>query len=155
MQLAGGDPLPLAIVDYAHTPDALENALRAARAHCRKRLHCVFGCGGDRDRGKRSQMGRIAEALADALYVTDDNPRSEDPRRIVADILEGLTEPRRAKILHDRATAIAAAVNAAGAGDVVLVAGKGHEDYQVVGRHRRAFSDYEQVRVALGARGRA
>jgi UDP-N-acetylmuramoyl-L-alanyl-D-glutamate--2,6-diaminopimelate ligase len=153
MQLAGGGARPLAIVDYAHTPDALENALRAARAHCTGRLHCVFGCGGDRDRGKRAQMGRVAEALADALYVTDDNPRTEDPRRIVADILAGLAEPRRAQVLHDRKAAIAAAVNAAVAGDVVLVAGKGHEDYQLVGRERRPFSDYEQVRAALDARG--
>jgi UDP-N-acetylmuramoyl-L-alanyl-D-glutamate--2,6-diaminopimelate ligase len=154
MQQAGGGALPLGIVDYAHTPAALENALRAARAHCAGRLHCVFGCGGDRDRGKRAQMGRIAETLADALYVTDDNPRSEDPRRIVADILEGLAEPVRAQVLHDRAAAIAAAVSAAVAGDVVLVAGKGHEDYQIVGAQRRPFSDYEQLRAALGARGR-
>jgi UDP-N-acetylmuramoyl-L-alanyl-D-glutamate--2,6-diaminopimelate ligase len=153
MQLAGGGTLPLAIVDYAHTPDALENALRAARAHCSGRLLCVFGCGGERDRGKRAQMGRIAESLADALYVTDDNPRGEDPGRIVEDILAGLAEPRRAQVLHDRAAAIAAAVNAAAVGDVVLVAGKGHEDYQLVGRQRRAFSDFEQVRAALGARG--
>jgi len=155
MQLAGGGALPLAIVDYAHTPDALENALRAARAHCGGRLHCVFGCGGDRDRGKRAQMGRIAESLADALYVTDDNPRSEDPARIVADILAGLAEPRRALVLHDRAAAIAAAVGAAVAGDVVLVAGKGHEDYQLIGGERRRFSDFEQVRAALAGRGAA
>ena len=153
MQLAGGGALPLAIVDYAHTPDALENALRAARAHCAGRLHCVFGCGGDRDRGKRAQMGRIAETLADALYVTDDNPRGEDPQRIVADILGGLAEPARAQVLHDRAAAIAAALSAAVAGDVVLVAGKGHEDYQLVGRERRPFSDYAHVRAALAARG--
>ena len=155
MQLAGGAALPLAIVDYAHTPDALENALRAARAHCAGRLLCVFGCGGERDRGKRAQMGRIAESLADALYVTDDNPRGEDPQRIVADILAGLSHPERAQLRHDRAAAIAAALQAAAPGDVVLVAGKGHEDYQLVGSERRAFSDIEQVQAALAARSAA
>ncbi|HVO00491.1 MAG TPA: UDP-N-acetylmuramoyl-L-alanyl-D-glutamate--2,6-diaminopimelate ligase [Steroidobacteraceae bacterium] len=155
MQLSGGGPLPLAIVDYAHTPDALDKALRAARAHCSGRLLCVFGCGGDRDRGKRAEMARVAESLADALYITDDNPRGEDPRRIVADIRAGLREPARARVEHDRAAAIAAALAAAGAGDVVLVAGKGHEDYQLVGGERRAFSDLAQVRAALAGRGAA
>jgi UDP-N-acetylmuramoyl-L-alanyl-D-glutamate--2,6-diaminopimelate ligase len=155
MQLSGGGPLPLAIVDYAHTPDALDKALRAARAHCAGRLLCVFGCGGDRDRGKRAEMARVAESLADAIYITDDNPRSEDPRRIVADISAGLRDPAQAHIEHDRATAIAAALGAAAAGDVVLVAGKGHEDYQLVGGERRAFSDLAQVRAALAARSAA
>ncbi|MDE2219410.1 MAG: UDP-N-acetylmuramoyl-L-alanyl-D-glutamate--2,6-diaminopimelate ligase [Gammaproteobacteria bacterium] len=155
MQLAGGGPLPLAIVDYAHTPDALDKALRAARAHCAGRLVCLFGCGGDRDRGKRAEMARVAESLADEIYLTDDNPRSEDPRRIIADISAGLRAPARAHVQHDRATAIAAAIAAAAAGDVVLVAGKGHEDYQLVGAERRAFSDLAQVRAALAARGAA
>ncbi|MBS0387618.1 MAG: UDP-N-acetylmuramoyl-L-alanyl-D-glutamate--2,6-diaminopimelate ligase [Proteobacteria bacterium] len=155
MQLSGGGRLPLAIVDYAHTPDALDKALRAARAHCSGRLLCVFGCGGDRDRGKRPEMARVAESLADALYITDDNPRSEDPQRIVADISAGLREPARARIEHDRAAAIAAAVTAAAPGDVVLVAGKGHEDYQLVGGERRPFSDLAQVRAALAARSAA
>jgi UDP-N-acetylmuramoyl-L-alanyl-D-glutamate--2,6-diaminopimelate ligase len=155
MQLSGGDRLPLAIVDYAHTPDALDKALRAARAHCAGKLLCVFGCGGDRDRGKRAEMARVAESLADAIYITDDNPRGEDPRRIVADISAGLSDPARAHIEHDRAAAIAAALAAAAAGDVVLVAGKGHEDYQLVGGERRAFSDLAQVRAALARRSAA
>ncbi len=155
MQVVGGGALPLAIVDYAHTPDALDNALRAARAHCAGKLLCVFGCGGDRDRGKRAQMGQVAESLADELHITDDNPRSESPERIVADILEGLRHPERAQVQHDRAAAIAAAVAAATAGDVVLVAGKGHEDYQLAGSERRAFSDLEQVLAALSSRSAA
>ena len=155
MQLAGGEGLPLAIVDYAHTPDALDKALRAARAHCAGKLLCVFGCGGDRDRGKRAAMGRVAESLADALYITDDNPRGEDPQRIVADIVAGLRESARAHVLHDRAAAIAAALATATPGDVVLVAGKGHEDYQLVGAERRAFSDLTQVRSVLASWGSA
>ena len=155
MQLAGGSGLPLAIVDYAHTPDALEKALRAARAHCAGRLLCVFGCGGERDRGKRAQMGQVAESLADALYITDDNPRHEDPQAIVAAILAGLRAPQHALVQHDRAAAIAAALGAAQAGDVVLIAGKGHEDYQLVGGERRAYSDLAQVRATLSARSAA
>jgi len=155
MQVAGGSGLPLAIIDYAHTPDALEKALRAARAHCSGTLVCVFGCGGERDRGKRALMGRVAESLADAIYITDDNPRNEDPREIVAAIISGLSDPARAQVLHDRAVAIAAALRAAQAGDVVLIAGKGHEDYQLVGAERRPFSDLAQVRAVLGARSAA
>ena len=151
MQVLGGGALPLAIVDYAHTPDALDNALRAARAHCSGRLVCVFGCGGDRDRGKRAAMGQAAESLADELFITDDNPRSEDPARIVADILDGLRHRERARVEHDRAHAIRAAVHTARAGDVVLVAGKGHEDYQIKGAERREFSDVAQVRAALAS----
>ena len=155
MQVVGGGALPLAIVDYAHTPDALDNALRAARAHTAGRLLCVFGCGGDRDRGKRPQMGQLAESLADVLYITDDNPRGEDPDRIVADIVAGLRHPEHAHVQRDRAAAIASAVAAAAPGDVVLVAGKGHEDYQLAGLERRAFSDLAQVRAALRVRSAA
>jgi len=100
-------------------------------------------------------MGRVVESLADALYITDDNPRGEDPQRIVDDILAGLTTPARATVQHDRAAAIAAALAAAQPGDVVLVAGKGHEDYQLVGTERRSFSDLAQVRAALGVRSAA
>ena len=155
MQLTGGSGLPLAIIDYAHTPDALEKALRAARVHCTGRLLCVFGCGGERDRGKRAPMGRLAELLADTLYLTDDNPRSEDPAAIVAEILAGLSAPQRAVVQHDRAMAISAALGAARAGDVVLIAGKGHEDYQLVGSERRAFSDLAQAQANLAARSAA
>ena len=155
MQLSGGGALPVAIVDYAHTPDALDKALRAARAHCSGKLLCVFGCGGDRDRGKRPEMARVAESLADAVYITDDNPRSEDPARIVDDIRAGLRDPARAHVEHDRAAAIAAALGAAAANDAVLVAGKGHEAYQLVRGERRAFSDLAQVRAVLAKRSAA
>jgi UDP-N-acetylmuramoyl-L-alanyl-D-glutamate--2,6-diaminopimelate ligase len=140
----------LAVVDYAHTPDALSKALAAVRAHARGRVLVVFGCGGERDPGKRPLMGEAAERLADRVIVTDDNPRGEDADRIVAMILEGMREPRRALIERDRARAIDAAVAEARPGDAVLVAGKGHEEYQVVGRERRAFSDRERLRARAG-----
>lgn len=141
----------LAIVDYAHTPDALEKALSAARRHCKGKLICVFGCGGDRDATKRPLMGGIAERLADRIVVTDDNPRTEDGNAIVASILDGMQCPSRAEVQRDRATAIANALRATTAGDVVLVAGKGHEDYQIVGLEKRHFSDAAVVRAALEA----
>jgi len=141
-RLPGG---ALAIVDYAHTPDALAKVLESARRHAAGRLRVVFGCGGDRDRGKRAPMGEIAERLADEVYVTDDNPRGEDPQRIVGMILEGMRDPGRARVLRDRAAAIAEALDGAGEGDVVVIAGKGHEDYQLVGGERRAFSDRDCV----------
>ena len=150
MEAFGGGTRPLAVVDYAHTPDALAKALRAARAHCAGRLHVVFGCGGDRDAGKRPQMAAIAAQLADAIVVTDDNPRTESPEAIVADILRGLPAGVAATVQHDRAVAILGTLQAAHAGDVVLVAGKGHEDYQIVGEERRPFSDQDVVRAALG-----
>jgi UDP-N-acetylmuramoyl-L-alanyl-D-glutamate--2,6-diaminopimelate ligase len=141
------------IVDYAHTPDALQKALAAARAHCRGRLHLVFGCGGDRDRLKRPAMGRIAVAGADAVTVTDDNPRSEDPAAIVRDILSGITDAAaRVAVEHDRSAAIRAAIAAAAPHDVVLIAGKGHEEYQIHGTTRRAFSDQLVARAVLEER---
>jgi UDP-N-acetylmuramoyl-L-alanyl-D-glutamate--2,6-diaminopimelate ligase len=150
MELFGGRaPAPLVIVDYAHTPDALAKALEAARLHCRGTLRVVFGCGGDRDAGKRPQMGRVAAELADDVIVTDDNPRTEDPARIVADILAGMTEPADALVEHDRARAIQIALRCSGPGDVVLVAGKGHEDYQIYGSVRRAFRDQIIVSAEL------
>jgi len=135
---AGG---PLCIADYAHTPDALGKALAAARHHCRGRLTVVFGCGGERDRGKRAEMGAVAERLADAVVLTDDNPRGEPPGDIVAMILAGMARPGRVRIEHDRLAAIQSAFAGAAAGDVVLVAGKGHEDYQLTAAGRRDFSD--------------
>jgi UDP-N-acetylmuramoyl-L-alanyl-D-glutamate--2,6-diaminopimelate ligase len=140
---------PLAIVDYAHTPDALEKALLAVRKHCAGRLLCVFGCGGDRDKGKRPLMGAIAERLADLIIVTDDNPRTEDGDAIVADIVAGLAQPGKAHIERDRGSAIRTAIGAARPGDAVLIAGKGHEDYQIVGVERRYFSDRDVARAAL------
>ncbi|MBS0579903.1 MAG: UDP-N-acetylmuramoyl-L-alanyl-D-glutamate--2,6-diaminopimelate ligase [Proteobacteria bacterium] len=149
MEMFGGrGRTPLAIVDYAHTPDALANALRAARLHCRGVLRVVFGCGGDRDAGKRPMMGRIAAELADDLIITDDNPRSEDPARIVADILDGVGASPHV-VEHDRALAIRMALERSVQDDVVLVAGKGHEDYQIVGSERRPFRDQAVVSEAL------
>jgi UDP-N-acetylmuramoyl-L-alanyl-D-glutamate--2,6-diaminopimelate ligase len=141
---------PLAVVDYAHTPDALAKALSALREHCRGVLWCVFGCGGDRDAGKRPIMGAVADELADQIIVTDDNPRSEDPERIVRAIAEGI-KSRPSRVIHDRGAAIAAALNGAGAADIVLIAGKGHEDYQIYGATRRKFSDREEALKVLGA----
>jgi len=140
---------PLAIVDYAHTPDALEKALQATRKHCGGKLICVFGCGGDRDASKRPVMGSIAERLADVVIVTDDNPRTEDGDAIVANIVAGLKHPERATIERDRARAIEHAIRAGASGDAVLVAGKGHEDYQIVGLEKRYFSDRDVVQAAL------
>lgn len=148
MERFGGGLQPLVLVDYAHTPDALEKVLHAAREHTPGQLWCVFGCGGDRDRGKRPLMGAIAERLADVVVVTDDNPRTEDPQRIVDDILAGMrTRPR---VVRDRRAAIATAVGAARGGDTVVVAGKGHEDYQQIGTQKFPFSDQAAVRESLG-----
>jgi UDP-N-acetylmuramoyl-L-alanyl-D-glutamate--2,6-diaminopimelate ligase len=142
--------MPAAVIDYAHTPDALAKALGALRPHCRGDLWCVFGCGGDRDHGKRPLMGAVADRLADAIIVTDDNPRSEDPAAIAAAILGGITR-RAARVIHDRAAAIGTALGAAQALDMVLIAGKGHEEYQVYGETRRAFSDRREALRHLGA----
>ncbi len=141
----------LAIVDYAHTPDALAKALQAARAHCRGRLSVVFGCGGDRDPGKRPLMGRTAAELADVLVITDDNPRGEAPQAIVASVLAGMPAGHGARVEHDRRAAIRLALDSAGPDDVVLIAGKGHEAYQIYGMERLPFSDREVAREVLAA----
>lgn len=146
----GVDGLPLAIVDYAHTPDGLSKALQAARAHCRGRLRVVFGCGGDRDPGKRPIMGRIAGELADEAIVTDDNPRTEDPAKIIAAIVSGFPRGAAPRVEHDRAVAIRTALRQSGPEDAVLIAGKGHEGYQIYGTVRRPFSDQSVVSAALG-----
>jgi UDP-N-acetylmuramoyl-L-alanyl-D-glutamate--2,6-diaminopimelate ligase len=153
MQPEGGGSAPLALIDYAHTPDALAKALQAARAHCRGRLRVVFGCGGERDPGKRGAMGRVAAELADELIVTDDNPRGEDPGLITAAIMQGIElagGAARARLIHDRLQAINIALAASSAVDVVLIAGKGHEHYQIVGVEKRAFDDASVARAALG-----
>ncbi len=139
---------PQVIVDYAHTPDALAKALQALREHCRGRLWCVFGCGGDRDPGKRPQMAAAADALADHLVITDDNPRTEDPGQIVQDML-GAIKHHPAEVIHDRRDAIAYALAGAEPSDVVLIAGKGHEPYQIRGTKRVDFSDAQVVREIL------
>ncbi len=136
------------VVDYAHTPDALAQALRALRAHTEGELHCVFGCGGNRDRDKRPLMGQAADQLADRVIVTSDNPRHEEPLAIIEDILPGIEG--RHEVEPDRARAIALAVSTAAPGDCVLVAGKGHENYQQVGDERLDFSDVAEIRRALG-----
>jgi UDP-N-acetylmuramoyl-L-alanyl-D-glutamate--2,6-diaminopimelate ligase len=152
MEVLGGPPdRPWVVVDYAHTPDALERVLKALESAVTGELWCVFGCGGDRDRGKRPMMGAVAADLADRVVLTDDNPRSEDPARIVSDIREGLAEHPRVSVIHDRRTALQTAIERARIGDVVLVAGKGHEAEQLVGAERRAFSDRTAVAEILGA----
>jgi UDP-N-acetylmuramoyl-L-alanyl-D-glutamate--2,6-diaminopimelate ligase len=147
-RFGGARGLPLVVVDYAHTPDALEKILTALREHTRGKLCCVFGCGGDRDRGKRPVMGDIAERLADVVLLTDDNPRHESGDAIIADIVGGMRAAPR--IIRDRRNAIATAIEGAAEGDIVLIAGKGHEDYQQVGDERRPYSDRDTVRTLLG-----
>ncbi|HET6435234.1 MAG TPA: UDP-N-acetylmuramoyl-L-alanyl-D-glutamate--2,6-diaminopimelate ligase [Xanthomonadaceae bacterium] len=149
MNRLGGGPQPLVVVDYAHTPDALEQALATLRAHAPARLTCVFGCGGERDRGKRPQMAAIAEAGADRVIVTDDNPRGEDGDAIVADILAGFSDTNPIRVERDRARAIALAIGEATADDIVLVAGKGHEPYQEVAGVRHPFDDRETAAQVL------
>ncbi|MDG6447233.1 UDP-N-acetylmuramoyl-L-alanyl-D-glutamate--2,6-diaminopimelate ligase [Glaesserella parasuis] len=141
---------PMVIVDYAHTPDALEKALDAARLHCEGELWCVFGCGGDRDTGKRPLMARIAEQLADRVIVTDDNPRTEDPDVIFNDIMKGFRKPKAVQSMHIRQYAIEQAIAQAEPKDVILIAGKGHEDYQIIGTKKYHFSDQEWARKFLG-----
>jgi UDP-N-acetylmuramoyl-L-alanyl-D-glutamate--2,6-diaminopimelate ligase len=150
-RLGDGLRQPLVVVDYAHTPDALEQALVALRAHCAGRLICVFGCGGERDAGKRPLMGAIAERLADVALVTDDNPRGEDGDAIVAQIVAGFSDTTRALVERDREAAIRQALSMANAGDVVLIAGKGHETYQEGASGKRPFDDMDVARRALEA----
>ena len=150
MQVVPGPPgAPTVVVDYAHTPDALEKVLSAARAHCTGQLWVVFGCGGDRDAGKRPQMGAIAERGADQVVVTDDNPRTEDGDAIVQMILAGCRDAARVRVRRDRREAIALAVAAAGPADLVVIAGKGHETTQTVGTRSLPFSDAEEAARAL------
>ena len=138
-------------VDYAHTDDALQNVLSVLRPLTRGRLIVVVGCGGDRDRTKRPRMGRVAVELADAVIITSDNPRSENPARIIDDILDGIDQQQRRRVLveSDRRCAIRAALGGASEGDVVLIAGKGHEDYQVIGDQRNHFDDVEVAIEAI------
>jgi UDP-N-acetylmuramoyl-L-alanyl-D-glutamate--2,6-diaminopimelate ligase len=147
MQRVGGGTGPLAVIDYAHTPDALENVLRALRDLTAGELWCVFGCGGDRDRGKRPLMGRAASQLADQVIITSDNPRFENPRTIIGEIRRGVRGP--CTIEPDRRRAIATALRSARRGDVVLIAGKGHEPYQEIRGVRYPFSDVQAARRAL------
>ncbi len=143
--LGGGNKQPVVLVDYAHTPDALEKVLQAIRAHLTQRLICVFGCGGDRDASKRPLMAKIAETYADDVIVTNDNPRHESPDAIAAQIMQGFERPERVKIILDRAQAIAASIQLASVNDCVLIAGKGAERYQQIGDKKIPFEDVEQV----------
>ena len=150
MRCLGGDRnQPVVVVDYAHTPDALRQALSALRAHLHGRLVCVFGCGGDRDAGKRPMMARVAEELADRVVLTSDNPRGEEPAAILRDMLQGLARPQRALVIEDRGVAIRQAVRDSAEGDIVLVAGKGHEAWQETKGQKVPFSDEAAVRAAL------
>lgn len=147
VSLDGDEPLPTVYVDYSHTPASLEAALWALRPHCSGRLWCVFGCGGDRDRGKRPMMGKVATRHSDRPVVTSDNPRSEDPDSIIQDVLRGMADDSVA--ITDRAAAIEYAVMHADAADTILIAGKGHEHYQDIGNQRIRFSDFETAEECL------
>lgn len=151
-RLGGDGERPLVVIDYAHTPDALEQALTSLRDHAPARLICVFGCGGERDAGKRPQMAASAERLADVVIVTDDNPRAEDGDAIVADIVAGFARPDSVVVQRDRAKAIARAIGEAGPNDIVLIAGKGHEPYQEVAGVKYPFDDTTVARQCLEER---
>jgi UDP-N-acetylmuramoyl-L-alanyl-D-glutamate--2,6-diaminopimelate ligase len=153
MERFGGDGAPLVVVDYAHTPDALEQALLNLREHTRDRIHCVVGCGGERDPGKRPLMGAIAERLSDRVILTDDNPRGEDGDAIVEEIRAGMERPDAVCVERQRALAIRLAIATASERDLVLVAGKGHETIQDMGELKVHFSDRAQVLQVLQERG--
>lgn len=138
------------VIDYAHTPDALEKALQALRVHCKGKLWAILGCGGDRDRGKRPMMAEIAERLADAVILTDDNPRSESPQMIIEDMLAGMKEPQKAFVEHSRFKSLQYALKHAVSDDIILLAGKGHEDYQIIGSETIHYSDRETAQTLLG-----
>ncbi|MDR2307017.1 MAG: UDP-N-acetylmuramoyl-L-alanyl-D-glutamate--2,6-diaminopimelate ligase [Paucimonas sp.] len=151
MQRLGGGDKPLVVVDYAHTPDALEKVLEALRPHAHGKLLCLFGCGGDRDAGKRPLMAEVAERLADRVLVTDDNPRTEDPQRIFDDIRPGFAKLADVEFVAGRGEAIARLIASASADDVIVLAGKGHEDYQEINGQRHDFSDLIEADKALAA----
>ncbi len=153
MNLSSRAPeLPTVLVDYAHTPDGLKNALLASKSFSIGNLICVFGCGGDRDRGKRPQMGAIATELADRLILTSDNPRTEDPQQILNDVLAGMSKAKEIIVEADRSLAIQRAILGASSKDVILIAGKGHETYQLIGANKIHFDDREEAKKALRQR---
>ncbi|MEE4638389.1 MAG: UDP-N-acetylmuramoyl-L-alanyl-D-glutamate--2,6-diaminopimelate ligase [Wenzhouxiangella sp.] len=149
--IADGEAVARAVVDYAHTPDALEQALTSLRELGADQIWCVFGCGGERDRAKRPMMGRVAESLADRVILTDDNPRSEDGTAIIRDIQSGMRHPERSRVIRDRADAIRIALTECHLGDLVLIAGKGHETVQWTGGSSHPHSDLAVARQALEA----
>ena len=144
-KFSGGTNRATAVIDFAHTEQALRACLTTSRDHTSGQLWCIFGCGGDRDPGKREGMGRAAEELADRIIITDDNPRTENPQQIVSDIRKGLRHPDKACVLHDRQAAIHFALSEAKVGDLVVIAGKGHEAEQIIGHQRFPFSDRQVV----------
>ncbi len=152
MEIVGDSDDITVIVDYAHTPDGLRSALTALRDHFDGNICCVFGCGGNRDKGKRPMMGEIAESFANKLVIADDNPRNEEGDEIVHHILSGINKPEDVQVIRDRADAISYAIDTASTGDVVLIAGKGHETHQDIGGNKLVFSDCNQVRLALQKR---
>ncbi|MDD1615789.1 MAG: hypothetical protein CG439_893, partial [Methylococcaceae bacterium NSP1-2] len=154
MERFGGDTQPLVFVDYAHTPDALDKVLSSARKHCQQALWVVFGCGGNRDTGKRALMGACAERWADYMIVTDDNPRFENSTDIVNAILSGCKNTHKIEVLQNREQAIHSAISRAAAGDCIVIAGKGHEDYQEINGTTIPFSDRACVLAALEMRNK-
>lgn len=152
MQLLGGGDKPVVVVDFAHTPSALEAALTSLQRYTEGKLICVFGCGGDRDTGKRKKMGAVAEKYADHIVLTDDNPRTEPSDKIINDIIQGLLCPWAIDVIPDRTEALVYALNQARAGDLVLVAGKGRENYQLIGDEKLPFSDAQKVKFLLDIR---
>ena len=148
MERLGGGDKPTVVIDFSHTPGALSVAIDAVRVHCARELWVVFGCGGDRDRGKRVPMAQASQC-ADHVVLTDDNPRTEGSANIIDEVMQGFAQPDEITVIADRAKAIAFALQQAQAGDLVLIAGKGHEDYQIVGTQRLHFSDREQAQLAL------
>jgi UDP-N-acetylmuramoyl-L-alanyl-D-glutamate--2,6-diaminopimelate ligase len=148
--IRSGESLPTVVVDFAHTPDALSKALGTVRDHCSGKVWCVFGCGGDRDEGKRRMMGEVAASMADRSVITDDNPRDEDPEAIIAEVMAGTGGRHGIEVMQDRQAAIEFAIGSARSDDVVLIAGKGHENVQIIGSEARAFSDKAVARVTLG-----
>ena len=155
MEIIGDSEEITAMVDYAHTPDGLRSALTGLRDHFEGNIWCVFGCGGERDKGKRTMMGEIAEKYADRLVIANDSPRKEEGEEMVQHIWSGINNKEAVTVLRDRAQAIEFAIENARAGDVVLVAGKGHETYQDVGGNKLIFSDANQVRLALQKRSKS
>jgi UDP-N-acetylmuramoyl-L-alanyl-D-glutamate--2,6-diaminopimelate ligase len=158
MQSMGGVDTPCVVVDYAHTPDALLQALKALRPMAKARegdLHCVFGCGGNRDTSKRAPMAKVAEEFAHHLVFTSDNPRHEDPEQIIQNMVAGLSNTTKLTVCMDRAQAIAQTIAQAQPQDVILIAGKGHETYQEIGASRLSFSDVAHALTALKLRGGA
>ncbi len=154
MQRLGDSRSALIFVDYAHTPDALQKVLQSAREHCQQKLWVVFGCGGDRDRGKRAQMGQVAEQYADIVVLTNDNPRTENPQSILQEIVSGCQQPEQLKVIEDRAQAIEFALAQLSPNDCLVIAGKGHEDYQEMGDQKLPFKDATVVEHWLAQRGR-